>query len=67
MISNFRDTVSLSLTDRTSTLSPSQQLEMELTKDRWDARNIPGLQYALVIDLKCGHVLPRNLHIYPQS
>ncbi len=30
----------------TSALAHSTQLEAELLKDRWDARNIPGLRYA---------------------
>ena len=46
MIPNSPEVASLSLLPGTSAHSPSQQLEMELAKDRWDARNIPGLQYA---------------------
>lgn len=34
------------LINGTSALAPSAQLEAELVKDRWDARNIPGLRYA---------------------
>jgi hypothetical protein len=30
----------------TAALSPVSQIEAEFAKDRWDARNIPGLQYA---------------------
>jgi integrase len=36
----------MDLTDGSSALSPSKQLEAELARDRWDARNIPGLRYA---------------------
>ncbi len=36
----------LSLVDGTSALSREEQVEAELAKDRWDARNIPGLRYA---------------------
>jgi integrase len=36
----------LTLVDGTSALAPRAQLEAELLKDRWDARNIPGLRYA---------------------
>jgi hypothetical protein len=36
----------LTLVEGTSALTPSAQLETELLKDRWDARNIPGLRYA---------------------
>jgi integrase len=39
-------TSTLTLVDGTSALAPSAQLEAELLKDRWDARNIPGLRYA---------------------
>src|SRR5579859_7513856 len=39
-------TRSLRLVDGTAALSPASQLEVEFAKDRWDARNIPGLQYA---------------------
>jgi integrase len=46
MIPNNREVASLSRLPGNSAISPSQQLEMELAKDRWDARNIPGLQYA---------------------
>jgi integrase len=34
------------LVDGSSALSPSEQLEAELARDRWDARTIPGLRYA---------------------
>lgn len=40
------DTHALHLTDGTAALSPASQIEAEFAKDRWDARNIPGLQYA---------------------
>jgi hypothetical protein len=40
------DTHALRLIDGTAALSPASQIEAELAKDRWDARNIPGLQYA---------------------
>ena len=36
----------LRLVDGTAALSPVVQLETEFAKDRWDARNIPGLHYA---------------------
>lgn len=36
----------LTLVEGTSPLALSAQLEAELLKDRWDARNIPGLRYA---------------------
>src|SRR6266700_4135054 len=32
--------------DGTSALLPTVQVETEFAKDRWDARNIPGLRYA---------------------
>ncbi len=34
------------LVDGTTVLSPAAQVEAEFAKDRWDARNIPGLRYA---------------------
>lgn len=34
------------LVDGTFAPLPTQQLEIEFAKDRWDARNIPGLRYA---------------------
>lgn len=37
---------SLTLIDNTTMLSPFALLEAEFAKDRWDARNIPGLRYA---------------------
>jgi integrase len=37
---------SLTLVDGTSALSSSALLDAEFAKDRWDARNIPGLRYA---------------------
>ena len=40
------ETRSLRLIDGTAALSPVSQLEAEFAKDRWDARNIPGLPYA---------------------
>ncbi len=39
------ETPSLRLVDGTSALAPSSQFEAEFAKDRWDARNIPGLRY----------------------
>ena len=36
----------MNLVDGSSALSFSDQLEAELARDRWDARNIPGLRYA---------------------
>src|SRR5260370_28402589 len=36
----------MSLVDGSLAFSPSEQLEAELARDRWDARNIPGLRYA---------------------
>lgn len=40
------ETSFLRLVDGTSALSVSSSLEGEFAKDRWDARNIPGLRYA---------------------
>jgi integrase len=40
------ENTSLTPIDGTAALSPSASLEMELARDRWDARNIPGLRYA---------------------
>jgi integrase len=40
------ETHSFPLIDGTSALASSSQLEAEFAKDRWDARNIPGLPYA---------------------
>ncbi len=40
------ETHSFRLVDGTSALSSSSPLEAEFAKDRWDARNIPGLPYA---------------------
>jgi hypothetical protein len=40
------ETASLTVIDETTELSSLEQLEMEFAKDRWDARNIPGLRYA---------------------
>lgn len=39
------ETSPLWLIDGTTALSPASQLEAELVKDRWDARNIPGMKY----------------------
>src|SRR5271169_3667604 len=39
------ETHTLHLVDGTSALSPSSLLDAEFVKDRWDARNIPGLAY----------------------
>ncbi len=39
------ETRSLRLVDGTSALAPTSALEAEFAKDRWDARNIPGLRY----------------------
>ncbi len=38
--------VPMNLADGSSAFSLSEQLEAELARDRWDARNIPGLRYA---------------------
>src|SRR5258708_7939948 len=35
----------LSLVEGTAALKPANHLETEFVKDRWDARNIPGLRY----------------------
>jgi integrase len=35
----------LSLVEETAALHPADHLEVEFAKDRWDARNIPGLRY----------------------
>jgi integrase len=46
---NWRESVKnthLKRLDGTSALSSSGQIEAELMKDCWDARNIPGLRYA---------------------
>jgi integrase len=40
------ENTSLTPIDGTAALSPSASLEMEFARDRWDARNIPGLRYA---------------------
>ena len=40
------ENTSLTPIDGTAALSPSASLEMELARDLWDARNIPGLRYA---------------------
>ena len=37
---------SLKVIDKATELSPLEGLEREFAKDRWDARNIPGLRYA---------------------
>ncbi len=41
------ETRSFRLVEGTAALSPASLVEAEFAKDRWDARNIPGLQYAL--------------------
>ena len=40
------ENTSLTPIDGTAALSPSASLEIEFARDRWDARNIPGLRYA---------------------
>jgi integrase len=40
------ETPFLQMVDGTSALSPCAELAAEFVKDRWDARNIPGLRYA---------------------
>jgi integrase len=40
------ETPAFRLVDGTSALVSSSQVEVEFAKDRWDARNIPGLPYA---------------------
>lgn len=40
------ENTSLTVIDETTELSSLTQLEREFAKDRWDARNIPGLRYA---------------------
>lgn len=46
MTEKAKKTSHFNLIDGTSALSPSEGLEIELAKDKWDAHNIPGLRYA---------------------
>jgi integrase len=45
-IEEVMQNIPTNLVDGSSALSPSEQLEAELARNRWDARNIPGLRYA---------------------